>query len=134
MDNEAEDNVEDNAVHIFREADVLLQVLCAAAENGGGGAPVTLLVGGAIVTGEIIGAKQFYEAVGMGDVWVAFHPNGDEDKPPALSRKYIHLENVQIFLGGAAPIPTGETIKVWRGKLSEVSGFNTGRLMTEAKG
>jgi hypothetical protein len=111
--------------------------------------PVTLWVGGVLVSGLIVGAKAYIE--GMATVWEetgslglaegfraaaaelpdldpdAEHP--DEELPDEELPRFIHLREARTF----APSGLGKSIPAtggvwWRGHLSSVDGWSFGQL------
>ena len=133
------------AVH---DADWFLQSLVMMANGPNVIIGVTLLVKGALVSGQIVGGaeyfkklgKQFGIAVGMPEeegaalfksiidkIYTKPEPEdeaeGDDDPSPG----FIHLKNARVFQGTAL-VPTGQADVLWRGKLAEVDGFILGEL------
>lgn len=53
--------------------------------------------------------------------------DGDSAPPPP---SYIHLRNAKIFTPGQSAIP-GNRGMLWRGRISEISGFSIGSLSSE---
>ena len=100
-------------------------------ELGEGKAPpvaVTLTLKGLLVTGEIVGHKEYLDGIGLMDVVTKFFgptPERSYFEP----RSYIHLKEAQFFFGADRPIPTEGGV-LWRGRLSEVDGFSMGRMKT----
>ena len=108
--------------------------------------PVTLSVGGLLISGQLIGGKEYLKAMGElmaeaydGDVadgmrqWIESwnivyeEPEGSTDDPFSAPA-YIHLRAVKYFVPGQIPIPTGQNDLLWRGRLAAVDGFNWGIL------
>ena len=108
---------------------------------------VTLTVGGSMISGDVIGGRQFFEALSEQIDQGAFE--GDEDGavrrvlrdswntlgggvyPPSSGEtvhpmSYIHLRNARMFVPGQKPLPSKGML--WRGKLADVSGFSLGSL------
>lgn len=102
------------------------------------GISITLNVRGQIVTGFLIGgatyfeefSTQFADAYGTEEVresiaeYKDLYTNSDEDSPPP---QYIHLRDAQTLEGKNLLPQGGGTL--WRGRLSEVSGFSLGQLL-----
>lgn len=123
--------------------DWLLQDLVRIAnESGDFELPITLVVGGGIVTGKLIDLKQYFREFGR--LWNRsgtdegaqleeyFRKFGEdpapraEDAPPVLYN-FIHLKDAH-FGGGLGLMPTNMGF-LWRGRLSQVSGFSLGAMM-----
>jgi hypothetical protein len=113
--------------------------------NIGLGFGVTLVVQGTVVTGTLIGGLQYMEQMaaaiekgtanssnpGIGQSIARLYivgkepyerPQGDENWMPPKDG-YIHLDNAVIFDG-----PHTTNLGLWRGRISEVAGYNFGSL------
>jgi hypothetical protein len=101
--------------------------------------PITLTVGGMLVSGYIVGAKEFL----LSDKLAFRHlaqsdspeeivpPVGEEppNDPPDDSRSFIHLRDVKFYSPGSDhPTPVPDAVPYWRGKLSAIDGFFLGTL------
>jgi hypothetical protein len=104
--------------------------------------PITLLVSGAVITGQLVSGKTFYAglreqldsffkgnaAESTLDVFtktpaeIYEQPLGEGDPLPG----FIHLRNAQVFAPGQKPMPENGTW--WRGRISQVDGFHFGSL------
>lgn len=96
---------------------------------------VTLTVGGTLISGKMVGKKQYFEGVVEkaaesigGDTatslfklfaGIASEPHADELKPD-----FIHLKNAKILKGDGTFIAD----IWWRGRLSAIDGFSFGSL------
>ncbi|HVT36067.1 MAG TPA: gas vesicle accessory protein GvpU [Nevskiaceae bacterium] len=111
--------------------------------------PITLWVGGSVVSGYLIGGADYFEELGSSlETFFAsakvddpmsianslvepyrkhYEDIPDEDPPPT----YIHLRNARVFAPGQNPMPSVGTI--WRGRLSRVDGFSFGNLVPDAE-
>lgn len=119
-------------------------------DDDGSVIPLTLIIGGAVVTGDLVamdaylrgvaeeGAKtlglkdsnaiaRFKKFASAGAVDEEPRGKSSEDEPPP---NYVHLRNAQIFLGGNTVIPTRGGV-YWRGRLAAVDGFVLGRATKE---
>lgn len=114
---------------------------------------ITLNVRGATISGLIIGGEEYFEKFSemFGKGWEG------SDKPELASTikewfsrykdiyskeqereretiayppHFIHIENAKIFSPGQRPIPSHDG-NLWRGRISEVSGFSLGALSIE---
>lgn len=108
---------------------------------------ITLAVPGGVVTGTLIGAKEYYTRYGalwgeglggeagrtVEEHWVQFgkdthelfaseHPETSPLPPP----QYIHLRDARYVIGTSIVPDTAGLL--WRGRLSEVVGFSLGTL------
>ena len=127
------------------DADWLLQELVKITNDAGGvsGVRLTLVVEGALVSGELISGREFFDSYGkewrslardsgLGE-WAAkmyrrtgkelYQRGGDPNAPPPA---YVHLRDAVIYQAGAA-VPEHAGI-LWRGRISHVSGFSIGKL------
>jgi hypothetical protein len=124
------------------EPDWFLQALVNIANAGDVEIGMTLLVGGFLVSGKMIGGARYFEgfandfAGGFPDHAVAedirksFSEYGeiyktDAGNPPVPA--YVHLMEARFFNTAGNPIPGNRGVW-WRGRLSEVSGFMLGTL------
>ena len=126
-----------------RSLDQLLQVIVEHTNaNIGNQHPITLTVGGNLVSGLLIAADAYIDAVadefasdfkkedGTADrirdmiLGMKYIPNEDAEKnvPP----QFIHLMDAEVYTSSGRPIVSGGSL--WRGKLSSVDGFSLGRL------
>lgn len=104
---------------------------------------ITLNVGGFLVSGSLIGGKEYFD--GFGEDFVSAYEdqelaekikniiakNGElytisdeKDVPPPT---YIHLKDARCFNTNGNPIPGNRGVW-WRGRISEVDGFSIGSL------
>lgn len=105
---------------------------------------VTLTVRGAVVTGQLISATRYFELfaskfgegfqneeTGKGIAGV-FQEYGAEARAAAARNTselgFVHLVNTQHLSPGAPGLPTASDGILWRGRLSEVSGFMLGTI------
>ncbi|ALC88584.1 gas vesicle protein GvpU [Bacillus sp. FJAT-18017] len=118
--------------------DTVLELFVQAANNHGFNLDITLNVKGAVVTGTIISARDYFESLSgtvedgsdvaekLSDMLSnAGESAGSESQPEA---NYIHLKNANVYVGDSKPTPSKGDI-LWRGKLSEVDGFFIGRIV-----
>ncbi|MFC8537057.1 hypothetical protein ACFUJY_24510 [Streptomyces sp. NPDC057249] len=103
------------------------------------GLPLTLVVPAGALHGEVIGheawkaewARSLRQVEGEGANLLAEFPEtvdqgvkeaqADEDVP--FLPRWIHLRDATLICGGAAPL----RLPLWRGRLSDVSGWTLGR-------
>lgn len=114
--------------------------------NSGLSLPITLMMGGSLVSGTLIGGAQWLERFSeltfdslkgvsreiaevlrgnIASYAEIYMREPEEDAPPA---SFVHLYNAKIYTGGKI-VPTEGAGMLWRGRLSEVSGFNLGTLL-----
>lgn len=109
---------------------------------------ITLVVGGSIVSGRLVGGKKYFETFAreFSEAWNgeskesiydAFAKHGeryvqddDEEKQNSSPPQFIHLIDSRCFLPGQQPLPTNKGV-LWRGKINAVSGFSLGLLSTD---
>ncbi|ERN51588.1 gas vesicle accessory protein GvpU [Alkalihalophilus marmarensis] len=117
--------------------DSILEYFVHAANKHDFSLNITLNVGGAMVTGTMISAKEYFSLLSEkfeGGNDISNHlseqlkqageaAKGDEESPAS----FIHLNDAQVYCGDREPTPSeGEVL--WRGKLSEVDGFFLGKI------
>jgi hypothetical protein len=121
--------------------------------NGGGDVtfPITLTVGGFLISGYLIGGKRFHnefaenmvrslaalETEGLERVRKFFSEFGSiYDEPPEgedqpqLPVTYIHLRDARFFVPGQSAVPANGGV-LWRGRLTSVQGFHMGLLQAQ---
>jgi hypothetical protein len=132
--------------------DWFLAELVRRANEGGLRVGVTLYVGGTIVSGELIGGRDYFE--GIAEHAAAATPDaataerarafcrspaamyraawGDTDElgPEEDPLAYIHLAHARFFTGTGQPLPDGHGL-LWRGRLAAVDGFVLGAFEPE---
>jgi len=133
--------------------DWLLETLVNLANQFELGIPITLIVQGAVITGQLIGVKQYFteygSVLGQGfrglseeiaaSVQRIFTDTGDQslvslrdrnqqdtEESEPESPTYIHLKDTK-FVFGSSLTPEGNGV-LWRGRISEVVGFSLGTL------
>ena len=126
------------------ERDWFLQQLVSLA-NRGTGVQVTLVVGGSMVSGTLIGGKQYFEGVGKtlasatvndaggfsGDLqkqiassYAGLGEQAYAEERPAMSLGFVHLRDASVWHG-----ETHTPHSLWRVRLSAVDGFSLGALV-----
>ena len=133
--------------------DAHLRILVNIVNNVDLEIPITLAIPGGILTGNLIGfglwATRVADAMKPADK-DGFYPYTDYLRVQALALKegnnldpsesdatheeeprFIHVGNVR-FVGGEGVVPLGKGL-IWRGKLSDVSGWAFGSMEPAAK-
>jgi hypothetical protein len=126
------------------QPDWFLQLLVNMA-NGGLHLGLTLQVSGFLVSGELVGGRDYFDGMGEefangihgledpGDIRGSFAALRDQYYPEKADTTkkpgpmFIHLKNARFFNTAGNPIPGNRGVW-WRGRLSEVSGFILGGL------
>ena len=101
--------------------------------------PITLALAGGVLHGDVIGheawkadwARSLRQVEGEGANLIAEFPETVDqgikelrtDEDTQLLPRWIHLRDATLLLGGAAPL----RLPLWRGRLSDVSGWALGR-------
>lgn len=135
---------------ISRSVDCFLQSLVSIVNDESASIPITLSVGGLLISGDMIGGKAYFNEFarqfkgGFRDISSetastiekAFKRLGDVYDPvqkevqgsaPIPKPHMVHLRDAQIYLSGASPEPSEKGV-LWRGRLEAVDGFSLGRL------
>lgn len=132
------------SVMIIDDKDWFLQTLINMVKGGGFTFGITLNVGGFLVSGNLIGGKDYFESFGTDfaeglasegtadKIKESFasigYPNiSDKDENKVSSPGFIHLKDAKFFNTNGNPIPENKGV-LWRGRISEVSGFSLGLL------
>ncbi|MCK9398040.1 MAG: hypothetical protein M0Q44_20940 [Methylobacter sp.] len=129
------------------QQDWFLQSLVKMVTTNGFEISITLHVGGLLVSGLLASGRQYFEYFGEEfanaisdadaetvesikssyvNLGANIYPTKEEDSltvPPC----YIHLRDAKYFSPNGNPLPTNHGIW-WRGRISEVQGFNLGSL------
>lgn len=133
-----------------RPVDCLLQSLVEIVNSESANIPITLSIGGLLISGDMIGGKIYFNEFarqfkdGFRDISSetastieeTFKRLGDVYDPiqkesqgsAAMPKPYmIHLKDAQIYQSGAS-LPPSEKRVLWRGRLESVDGFSLGKL------
>ncbi|MEZ3160952.1 hypothetical protein AB1K54_10445 [Microbacterium sp. BWT-B31] len=117
------------------QKDLLLYGLVKGITELGGRWGLTVHVGGATVSGIAIGSREWFD--GLLDLMDGAGEGGDvvahslaqsfmelgPDRLAALSEGFLHMRDASILAGG-----TTLTMPLWRGALSEVTGWSSGNI------
>lgn len=145
MNNQEKEVIETSIINNQTDKDWFLQNLVELT-NGSLSIGITLNVSGTLISGNLIGGKEYFNlfgenfASGFDDKFAkdikdkysqfgAIYDVDDSKEQPKPS--YIHLKDAKFYgVGiGGNPIPTNQGI-LWRGRISEVSGFSLGIFNT----
>ena len=132
-----------------RTVDWFLQSLVSIVNNESASIPITLSVGGLLISGEMIGGKTYFNEFArqfkdsfkdlnsktaatieesfkrLGEVYDLI-PQKAQEHASLPEPRLIHLRNAQTYHAGGSPIPAEEGA-LWRGRLEAVDGFSLGR-------
>jgi hypothetical protein len=101
--------------------------------------PITLLVGGTLVSGLLIGIREYFESFAeeftktfadreaAASVRESIVPDLSAPSEGDPLPQYIHLKDARYYGAPGGPIVAGPGV-LWRGRISEVGGFHYGRL------
>jgi hypothetical protein len=135
---------------ISGSVDCFLQSLVSIVNDESASIPITVSVGGLLISGDMIGGKTYFDEFArhfkggfkninsetastieeafkrLGDV---YDPTQKESQGGAIISKprIIHLKDAQIYRSGARPAPSEKGV-LWRGRLQAVDGFSLGKL------
>jgi len=133
-----------------RAVDCFLQSLVSIANDESASIPITLSVGGLLVSGDMIGGKTYFNEFArqfkdgfrnissetaatieesfkrLGDVYDPIQ-NGSQENAPLTKPHLVHLRDAQIYHSGSSPQASEKGV-LWRGRLEAVDGFSLGRL------
>lgn len=136
-----------------RRVDWLLQSLISIVNNESASIPITLSVGGLLISGDMIGGKTYFDEFArqfkdgftaissetaatieeafkrLGDVYDPLQKEASSDASRAHPH-LVHLKEAQIYHSGGQLSPTEKGV-LWRGRLDAVDGFSLGRLSLE---
>jgi hypothetical protein len=139
---------------ISRTVDWFLQALVSIVNDESASIPITLSVGGLLISGEMIGGKTYFDEFArqfkegfkgissetaatieeafkrLGDV---YDPTQKESRANTYIPKphLVHLRNVQMYHPGGPPLLSEKGV-LWRGRLEAVDGFSLGKLSPDS--
>ena len=112
--------------------DNILEFFVQAANKHNFSLDITLNVKGAVITGTMVSAKEYFntlsEILEEGNeiaqaVSEQLGKAGEEaEANPDSEAYFIHVKNTKVYCGDSKPTPSKGEI-LWRGKLTEVDGF-----------
>jgi hypothetical protein len=128
------------AVHVEDIGDWFLALLVRFANQEALTVGVSLIIGGVVVSGTLVGGKEYFEGFANELADAA----KDEDReltrtaflkyremydplPEEVPVEYIHLRDAHFVYPGRVAVPTNRGVW-WRGRLGEVGGWNLGEL------
>ncbi len=125
-----------------REIDWFLEFFVSIA-NQGVTLGITLNVHGTLISGNLIGGKEYFELLSkslvdsgsdMGKALAAAVVQGKDRYDQSIQEEpvnfhYIHLKNAKVFNSNKNPMPTDGML--WRGRLNSVDGFTIGELSVD---
>ncbi|KMK95800.1 gas vesicle accessory protein GvpU [Rossellomorea marisflavi] len=119
------------------DKDSILEFFAIAANKHDFSLDITLNLKGAVVTGTMISATEYFSTLSE-----AFEEGSEvaqkvseelsgageavEENQPSEAN-FIHLKNAKVYCGDSKPTPSKGKI-LWRGKLSEIDGFFLGKI------
>jgi len=117
--------------------DNILEVFTTAVNKYDFSLDITLNVKGAVITGTMISAKEYFES--LSEVFeegndIAQTLSGQLSQAGEAAENsndseanFIHMQNTKVYCGDTKPTPSqGEVL--WRGKMNEVDGFFLGKI------
>lgn len=139
-------NEENKIIEVSRvdDKDWFLQKLVNMVNYGKWSFGITLNVGGFLVSGNLIGGKEYFEGFsdefagalkgldGADEVKNVLSKNGDiytSGEDMSLP-SYVHIKGARFFNTNGNPIPGNRGVW-WRGRISEVDGFSLGSLSSD---
>jgi hypothetical protein len=104
------------------ERDIILESLIDFVTAEGSGIPITLQVGGLLISGLLISEELYFKHAFISlENKISTFPKLSESSQ-SFPYAFIHLADTRITSGGST-IPQGEYGVYWRGKLESVDGF-----------
>lgn len=109
--------------------DIFITSLIHLAESHPDGeTQITLLVGGFLVSGNVIGYEKFCANVPeAGEIDKIISENQEAAQPKSPERHFIHLSEAKYFHPGQLPVPNNMGV-FCRIPVSAIQGFNMGSL------
>lgn len=129
-----------------QSVDWYLQKLVSIANSSGIQFGITLVVGGSVVSGQLVGGQKYFEefAREFAEAWPgerredirrAFASNAEiyqrspQEDEKGFPPQFIHLIDARCFYPGSQ-LPNNRGV-LWRGRINAVSGFSLGMLSTD---
>lgn len=122
--------------------DSILEFFVQAANKHDFSLDITLNVNGAVITGTLVSAKDYFNALsetfeGGNEVAQKLSEQLEKAGEAAQSNDdseahFIHMKETKVYCGDSKPTPSKGDI-LWRGKLSEVDGFFLGKIFDSSK-
>ncbi|WP_100333823.1 gas vesicle accessory protein GvpU [Bacillus alkalisoli] len=117
--------------------DSILEFFVRASNKHGFSLDITLNVKGALITGTLVSAKEYFDTLSetfeegneiAQKVSKLLDKTGKKvEKTDGSDAHFIHLKNTKVYCGDSKPTPSKGKV-LWRGKLNEVDGFFLGRI------
>ncbi len=119
------------------DKDNVLEYFVKASNTGDLSLDITLNVNGAVISGTMISAKEYFEALSgklengndisqkLSEELAAASEATDDFN--ADEAHFIHLKNTRVYCGDSKPTPSKGKI-LWRGKLDQIDGFFLGKI------
>ncbi|KAF0816773.1 MULTISPECIES: gas vesicle accessory protein GvpU [unclassified Cytobacillus] len=122
--------------------DNILEFFVHAANKHDFSLDITLNVKGAVITGTLVSAKEYFNTLSQtfedgNDVAQKVSEQLEIAGEAAQSNddseiNFIHMKETKVYCGDSKPTPSKGDI-LWRGKLSEVDGFFLGKIYDSGK-
>jgi hypothetical protein len=122
--------------------DNILEFFVHAANKHDFSLDITLNVKGAVITGTLVSAKEYFNTLSQtfedgNDVAQKLSEQLEIAGEAAQSNDdseihFIHMKETKVYCGDSKPTPSKGDI-LWRGKLSEVDGFFLGKIYDSGK-
>ena len=118
--------------------DNILEFLVQAANKHDFNLDITMNVKGAVITGTMISAKEYFRSLSE-----SFEDGNDiaqmlseqlnqagevAQNSDDTEANFLHMKDTRVYCGDSKPTPSKGQI-LWRGKLSEIDGFFLGRIL-----
>ncbi|QUW20506.1 gas vesicle protein GvpU [Sporosarcina sp. Marseille-Q4063] len=118
--------------------DNILEFLVQAANKHDFNLDITLNVKGAVITGTLVSAKEYFSTLSAtledgNDIAQKLSEQLDQAGETAQNNdeteaNFLHMKDTKVYCGDSKPTPSKGEI-LWRGKLSEIDGFFLGRIL-----
>ncbi|OAS82457.1 MULTISPECIES: gas vesicle accessory protein GvpU [Metabacillus] len=114
--------------------DRIIEFFVQAANQHDFSLDISLNVNGAIVTGTLVSAKEYFETLSETFAEGSEVAQKISEKLAQATEAiddsevhFIHLKNAKVYCGDSNPTPSKGDI-LWRGKLNELDGFFLGKI------
>ncbi|WP_409293694.1 gas vesicle accessory protein GvpU [Peribacillus sp. SCS-26] len=116
--------------------DSILEFLVQAANKHDFELDITLNVKGAVITGTMISAKEYFSSLSEtfedgNEIAQAISEQmaqaGESSQNDNSEANFIHMKESKVYCGDSKPTPSKGKI-LWRGKLAEIDGFFLGKI------
>ncbi|MBD1380164.1 gas vesicle accessory protein GvpU [Metabacillus arenae] len=118
--------------------DSVLETFTKAANKHDFSLDITLNMKGALITGTLISAQEYFQSLSekfvngndISEQISEMFNHASQNIQESENLNYIHLKNTRIYCGDNKPTPSNSEF-LWRGRLDQTDGFFIGKIAEE---